>query len=64
MSKPTSILKKQRQKKTSDDHFNESVIDWYQPNDFTLLPSKPTYSPIGTPPRLRTYVKDFFFKNN
>jgi hypothetical protein len=59
MSKPASILKKQRQNKPHDDRFNESVTDWHQPNDLDLFPIKPTYSPIGTPPRLRTYVIEF-----
>jgi hypothetical protein len=58
MSKPTSILKRQRQNQPNDDRFNESVTDWHQPNDLDFLPSKQIYSPIGTPPRLRTYVKN------
>jgi len=65
MSKPTSILKKQRQNKPDNDRFNESVTDWHQPNDLDLMPIKPMYSPIGTPPKLRTYVIDLstFNKN-
>jgi hypothetical protein len=56
MSKPASILKKQPQSRTNEDRFNESVTDWHQPDDLDLLPIKPIYSPLGTPPRLRTYV--------
>jgi hypothetical protein len=67
MSKPASILKKQQQQqqqqrqqqnKANEDRFNESVADWHQPYDLDLLPIKPIYSPLGTPPRLRTYVID------
>ena len=54
MPKPQSILKKQRHDKPYVDRFNESVTDWHQPNGLDLMPVKPTYSPIGTPPRLRT----------
>jgi hypothetical protein len=63
MSKPTSILKKQRQNKPDNDRFNESVTDWHQPNDLDLMPIKPMYSPIGTPPKLRTYVIDLSTSN-
>jgi hypothetical protein len=59
MSKPASILKKQRQNNQYDDRFNESVTDWHQPYDLDLGPTKQVYSPIGTPPRLRTYVVFF-----
>lgn len=54
MAKPAPILKKQRQTRTQDDRFNESVVGWHQPDDLTVVTNKPVYSPIGTPPRLRT----------
>lgn len=60
MAKPASILKKQRQNKAQDDRFNESVTGWHQPDDLTVATNKQVYSPVGTPPRLRTYVIDFF----
>jgi hypothetical protein len=60
MSKPTSILKKQRKDKSNDDRFNESVTDWYQPVDLDFLPIKQINSPLGTPPRLRTYVIEYY----
>jgi hypothetical protein len=59
VSNPTSILKNKRQNKPYVDRFNESVTDWHQPEDLDILPAKPMYSPIGTPPRLRTYVIRF-----
>ena len=60
MSKPTSILKKQRANQGREDRFNESVTGWHQPEDLSLVPTKQVYSPLGTPPRLRTYVVDDF----
>lgn len=54
MPKPTSILKKPRTDQTYVDRFNENVPDWHQPDDLDLVPIKPMYSPISTPPRLRT----------
>ena len=56
MPKPASILKKPPTSKANEDRFNESVADWHQPDDLDLMPMKPIYSPLGTPPRLRTYV--------
>ena len=56
MSKPTSILKKQPRNRVQDDRFNESVTGWHPPADLELVPVKQIYSPLGTPPRLRTYV--------
>lgn len=56
MSKPTSILKKKQEQKLAEDHFNESVTGWHQPTDLDLLPARPSYSPVRTPPKLRTYV--------
>ncbi|CAF2077202.1 unnamed protein product [Rotaria magnacalcarata] len=54
--KPQSILKKQRENKPYDDHFNENVTDWQPPSDLEFLSMKQSYSPIGTPPRLRTLI--------
>ncbi|CAF0980946.1 unnamed protein product [Rotaria sordida] len=56
MSKPASILKKQRENKPYVDHFNENVNDWQPPSDLELISTKKMYSPIGTPPRLRTLI--------
>lgn len=53
-------MKKQPTNKPYDDHFNENVTDWQPPFDLEFNPIKPMYSPIGTPPRLRTYVMFFF----
>ena len=61
MSKPTSILKKQPENKPYVDRFNENVTDWQQPIELDLLPMKQTPSPMGTPPRLRTYVSFYPF---
>ena len=52
--KPASILKKPRADQPYVDRFNETVPDWQQPDDLDLVPIKPMYSPISTPPRLRT----------
>ena len=55
MAKPTSILKKPPiADRAYLDRFNESVADWRQPDDLELVPFKSMYSPVGTPPRLRT----------
>jgi len=56
MYKPSSILKRKPFEKVSNDNFNQSVADWHQPSDLQLIQSRPIYSPIHTPPRLRTYV--------
>jgi len=56
MPKPASILKKKQEQKLAQDRFNESVVGWHQPTDLDLLPARPTYSPVRTPPKLRTYV--------
>lgn len=65
MSKPASILKKKQEQKLAADRFNESVTGWHQPTDLDLLPARPSYSPVRTPPKLRTYVtilkKSFLF---
>ncbi len=53
-------MEKKRRNKAYSDRFNESVAGWHQPNDLDLVRIKPTYSPVGTPPRLRTYVIFFF----
>ena len=55
MAKPASILKKPPiADKAYYDRFNDTVPDWRQPDDLELTPFRPMYSPIGTPPRLRT----------
>jgi len=55
-------MEKKRRNKAYSDRFNDSVAGWHQPNDLDLVRMKPKYSPVGTPPRLRTYVI-FFFLN-
>jgi hypothetical protein len=54
MYKPIPILKKRGQDQPYFDPFNESVVEWKQPSNLELIPSRPLYSPIRTPPRLRT----------
>ena len=54
-------MKKKPENKYYVDRFNESVTDWQQPTELDLLPIKQTYSPIGTPPRLRAYVVLYSF---
>ncbi|CAF0934366.1 unnamed protein product [Adineta steineri] len=49
-------MDKERQNKPYVDRFNESVTGWHQPNDLDLARMKPTYSPNGTPSKLRTLV--------
>lgn len=56
MSKPASILKKKQEQKLAADRFNESVTGWHQPTDLDLLPARPSYSPVRTPPKLRTLI--------
>ncbi len=56
MYKPSSILKRKPFEKVSTDSLNQSLPDWHQPSDLQPIKSRPIYSPIRTPPRLRTYV--------
>jgi len=57
MYKPSSILKKKPfERPYIDDQFNQNIVDWHQPSDLETIKSRPFYSPIRTPPRLRTYV--------
>ncbi|CAF3886951.1 unnamed protein product [Rotaria sp. Silwood2] len=60
MYKPTSILKKktlqQQQQPTYIHQFKENALNWHQPTDLELFPSRPFYSPILTPPRLRKLI--------
>ena len=56
MYKPPSILKKTRLQNSYRNNFNVTTPDLYQTNSYDLLQSRPFYSPIRTPPRLRRYV--------
>jgi hypothetical protein len=56
MNKPSSILKRKPFERPHIENFNQDVIDWHQPSDLEAIKLKPSYSPIHTPPRLRTYV--------
>ncbi|CAF4865800.1 unnamed protein product [Rotaria magnacalcarata] len=59
--KPASILKKAphlRQPLYSES-FNENMFNWHQPTDLEPMRARRLYSPIHTPPRLRTYVVIF-----
>ncbi|CAF3336938.1 unnamed protein product [Rotaria sp. Silwood1] len=58
MYKPTSILKKKtlQQQPSYINRFNENTLNWHQPTDLELFQSRPFYSPILTPPRLRTLI--------
>ncbi|CAF0802727.1 unnamed protein product [Rotaria sordida] len=61
MYKPTSILKKktfqqQQRRLPYNNRINENVLNWQQPTDLDLFQSRPFYSPIVTPPRLRQLV--------
>ena len=55
MYPPTSILRR-RFDDLDIDPFTDPVYDWHQPSDLDLRPSRSLYSPVRTPPRLRTYV--------
>ncbi|CAM4763104.1 unnamed protein product [Rotaria magnacalcarata] len=56
--KPASILKKAphlRQPLYSES-FNENMFNWHQPTDLEPMRARRLYSPIHTPPRLRTLI--------
>ncbi|CAF2071110.1 unnamed protein product [Rotaria magnacalcarata] len=56
--KPASILKKAphlRQPLYSES-FNENMFNWHQPTDLEPMRARRLYSPIRTPPRLRTLI--------
>jgi hypothetical protein len=59
MYKPSSILKRKPFEPPNSDYFNENLGNWRQPSDLQTIISRPYYSPIHTPPRLRTYVDGF-----
>jgi hypothetical protein len=57
MNQHSSILKKRSFKKPNvDQQYDENMINYKLPSDLQPLTSRPAYSPIHTPPRLRTYV--------
>ncbi|CAF4156904.1 unnamed protein product [Rotaria socialis] len=56
--KPASILKKAshlRQPLYSE-NFSENMFNWHQPTDLEPMRARRFYSPIRTPPRLRTLI--------
>jgi hypothetical protein len=41
--------------------YDENIINYQPPSDLQPITSRPSYSPIHTPPRLRMYVLSFIF---
>lgn len=60
MYQPSSILKRKPFEQQHNDNFNQNVADWHQPSDLQPMAARRFYSPIHTPPRLRTYVLSIF----